>query len=50
MYSRYSHISTNMPSSLGCTLLGSHSAVSEDSGLMVHGAYLFTSRKKMCFQ
>jgi hypothetical protein len=38
MYSRYSHISTNMPSSSGSTLLGSHSIVSKDSGLLVHGA------------
>jgi hypothetical protein len=41
MYSHYSHVSTNMPSSSGCTVLGSHSIVSEDSGLLVHGAVSF---------
>jgi hypothetical protein len=36
-----SHVSTNLPSSSGCTLLGSHSIVSEDSGLLVCGVASF---------
>jgi len=41
MYSHYSHVSTDMPSSSGCTFLCSHSIVSEDSGLLEHGAMSF---------